>query len=80
MLIDIEHGLAYLRSLPPAEIRPRSKPRKRNLPPAGPVTPEMVAHVVRDIDRQPPTEAAPAAPRPRGHSRKPAQPVEPPVA
>jgi hypothetical protein len=32
LLIDIEHGLQFLRSLPPAEIRPRNKPRKRSTP------------------------------------------------
>jgi hypothetical protein len=30
LLIDIEHGLEYLRSLPPAEIRPRTTPRRRS--------------------------------------------------
>jgi hypothetical protein len=30
LLIDIEAGLAYLRTLPPAKIRPRNKPRRRD--------------------------------------------------
>ena len=30
LLIDVEHGLEYLRSLPPAEIRPRTTLRRRS--------------------------------------------------
>jgi hypothetical protein len=36
LLIDIEHGLEYLRSLPKAEIRPRTTPRRRSTPSAVP--------------------------------------------
>jgi hypothetical protein len=32
LLIDIEHGLNYLRSLPPAQIRPRTTPKRRCKP------------------------------------------------
>jgi hypothetical protein len=50
MLIDIEHGLAYLRSLPKAEIRPRKTPRRPGTPLTEAITPEMVARIVRAGD------------------------------
>jgi hypothetical protein len=56
LLIDIEHGLAYLRSLPLAEIRPRSKPRKRSTPLTGPITPEIVARIVHAGNAEQPAE------------------------
>ena len=35
LLIDVPHALTYLRSLPPARIRPRTKPRRRSAPTPG---------------------------------------------
>jgi hypothetical protein len=34
VLIDVKHGLEYLRALPPVKVRPRAKPRRRSTPPA----------------------------------------------
>jgi hypothetical protein len=38
LLIDIPHGLKFLSSLPPAEIRPRTAPRRRSAPKEEPET------------------------------------------
>jgi hypothetical protein len=47
LIIDIEAGLAFIETLPEAQIRPRKPRKRRDLPPAGPITPEMVADVVK---------------------------------
>jgi hypothetical protein len=46
VLIDVRHGLEWLHSLPPAEIRPRTTPRRRGMPSGDPITPEMAARAV----------------------------------
>ena len=35
VLIDVKHGLEYLRSLPPVQVRPRTTPRRRKADPHG---------------------------------------------
>jgi hypothetical protein len=68
MLIDIEHGLEYLRSLPSAQIRPRTTPRRRSTPPAAPSSaprPRVVAGSV-DFVACRASQARSKAAKPRG--------------
>jgi hypothetical protein len=50
LLIDVKHGLEYMRSLPPALIRPRTTPRRHSTPPLAPA-PQATASTRQEAER-----------------------------